>query len=336
LRRLHFQRVYPNVTQTPVEPAPVPVPRGILGWPRKQVLTYGSIAAAFVAAIGLSIANFRSSPAVQELIKPTPIEQPAPPVTGRGGTTPPAPSTSPNAQAPVEPPSRGAVEPPPAAAVKPEPVKPEVANPPPKPSPVKPAPPVVVETTPPAARRGAPPPARQGGTDAPGGTSPGAITPAPVVTQPVVPPGTQTPAPVPGPVVKEPVENPAPSPAAKPAPPVESAKPPVLTRAQEEQRVRVVLEQYESAYDNLNAAAVRVIYPGAPANLESTFAQFVFYRMELVIQSVKLSADAQTATAVCRLSHFFQPKVGNTQQYNRPQEFSFEKRGNSWIIVRVR
>ena len=143
--------------------------------------------------------------------------------------------------------------------------------------------------------------------------------------------GTDTP---PAVIPKEP-ENPPPVVAAKP-PPSEAVKPPVPDRLEEERRIRGALERYESAYDNLDAGAVRALYPGAPANLETTFAQYQFYRLELVVERVTLAPDLNSATAVCRLSHFFQPRVGRNQQYVRTQEFAFEKRGNSWIIVRIR
>ena len=112
--------------------------------------------------------------------------------------------------------------------------------------------------------------------------------------------------------------------------------PQVPDRFEEERRIRGALERYESAYDNLDAAAVRALYPGAPANLATTFADYQFYRLELVIQKVILAPDLNSATAVARLSHFFQPKVGRTRNEDRIQEFTFEKRGNSWIIVRIR
>jgi len=135
-------------------------------------------------------------------------------------------------------------------------------------------------------------------------------------------------------VTKEP-ENPPPVVAAKPLP-SEAANPSVPDRLEEERRIRAALERYESAYDSLDSGAVRALYPGAPANLETTFAQYQFYRLELVVERITLAPDLNSARAICRLSHFFQPKVGRSQQYVRSQEFTFEKRGNSWIIVRIR
>ena len=81
---------------------------------------------------------------------------------------------------------------------------------------------------------------------------------------------------------------------------------------------------------------MRALYVGAPANLAATFAGYQFYRLELVVEKVTLTPDLQSATAVARLSHFFQGSAGKTQQFQRTQVFSFEKRGNTWVIARVR
>jgi hypothetical protein len=97
-----------------------------------------------------------------------------------------------------------------------------------------------------------------------------------------------------------------------------------------------VLAQYEKAYDSRDAAAVRAVYPGAPANLADTFADYEFYRLEVVVQKVTFAPDLNSATVVARLSHFFQPRVGRSHQSARTQEFAFEKHGNSWVIARIR
>jgi hypothetical protein len=109
----------------------------------------------------------------------------------------------------------------------------------------------------------------------------------------------------------------------------------VIDLREEEGRVKDALAQYERGHDNLDAEAVRSVYPGAPAGLASTFAQYQFYRLEIVIEQITLAPDAMSATVNCRLSHFFQPKVGRSQQSDVRQRFSFQKRGNSWVIVSI-
>jgi hypothetical protein len=120
------------------------------------------------------------------------------------------------------------------------------------------------------------------------------------------------------------------------APVTEMPKPPIVDRAEEEKaRIRQTLQGYEAAYDNLNAAAVKRVYPAAPESLARSFSQYEFYRLEMIIEKVELAPSAGTATAICRLSHFFQPKVGKSQQEVRKQEFTLQKQGDAWVIVRI-
>jgi hypothetical protein len=312
LRRLHFQRVYPRVASPPspaLEPPPM-APRA----PISRLISYGSAAAVLVAAVGLYL-TVPNRPAVEQSAPQVQTELPST-TPSRGGeitTTPPV-----EIPADANPPSAATANPP-SAAVKPSP------------APVEPPAPT-------STRRGAPPPRR--GTSGPATTkTPGQVTlPAPVQPDPVSPaPATKTPAPEtpPAVVTKEPAEKAPPAVAAKP-PQSEPVKPQVPDRGEEDRRVRAVLAQYETAYDKLNAAAVRAVYPGAPPDLATTFEQYVFYRLEIVVQKITLAPDLNSATATCRLSHFFQPKVGRTMNVDRTQQFTFEKRGGSWIIVRIR
>jgi hypothetical protein len=330
LRRLHFQRVYPRVAASPlpseysaaVEPPPIPppaieTPREARRAPISRLISYGSAAAALVAAVGIYLTIPSSRPAGDRAASQVQTELPSTTQSSGGAAT-----TTPPVQTPAveDPPAATAI--PPSAAVK-------------TPTPA----PVVPPTT--SARRGAPPP--RGGASAPATTKPsGQVSPpAPVPSIPSEPlspaPVTKTPVPETPPVTtKEPIESPpAPVVTAKP-PASEPVKPEVPDRFEEERRIRGALARYESAYDSLDAGAVRALYPGAPANLAKTFEQYEFYRLELVVQRVIVAPDLNSATAVARLSHFFQPKVGRGQSVERTQEFTFQKREGSWIIVRVR
>jgi TIR domain len=325
LRRLHFQRVYPKVAPSKpasapaptFEPEPAPQPPA----PRRPItrlISYAS-AATFVVALGL-YGILRTSPADRPVTTPSVG-------TGATDTAPPTSSSPPIVPAPtvVDPPARGGTEPPPAAATTPI-----------EPAP-KPAPPAVGETP---ARRGGrgTPQARQGGNGR-ATAPPVEPQPAPVERPPIAVPPVEVPAPSPTPPPaatkkEEPVEKPPPAVSAKP-PAVEPAKPPVIDRVTEEGRVKDALAQYERGHDNLDAAAVRSVYPGAPATLTKAFAEYEFYRLEIIIESISLSPDMTKASAICRLSHFFQPRVGRSQQAVRRQQFTFEKRGNSWIIAAI-
>jgi hypothetical protein len=126
-----------------------------------------------------------------------------------------------------------------------------------------------------------------------------------------------------------------PPPAVSTKPPISEAKPRVINLSEEEGRVKDALAQYERGHDTLDAAAVTSVFPGAPPDMANRFAQYEFYRLEMVIESISVARDAMSATAVCTLSHLFQPKVGRRQQSVRRQQFSFQKRGNSWVIVAI-
>ena len=332
LKRLHFQRVYPRIPSSPLPSAlpslePTPIQESSRG-AVSRLIRYGSVAAVLVAAVGLYWTVRSGPPAAgpatsQVQTAPQPATEPST-AAGGGAVTAPPPVQNPA----VENPSPAPAEPP-SAAVKQLPTA--VVEPPATSTARRGAPPSRQGTNPPATAK---PPQDQKPT-APVPSQPAPT--APVTSQPApTAPVNKTPLPDTPPAVipKEP-ENPPPVVAAKPLP-SEAAKPPVPDRLDEERRVRGALERYESAYDNLDAEAVKALYPGAPANLAATFAQYQFYRLELVVQKVTLAPDLNSATAVARLSHFFQPRVGRSQQYVRTQEFAFEKRGNSWIIVRIR
>jgi hypothetical protein len=328
LRRLHFQRVYPRVSSQPARlplPMPSPAPEALptpQRAPISRLISYGSAAAVLVAAVGLYFTVLQGPPAVDSSMSqaqsepPSTIELPSPAPRSGGAATAPPPVLNP---APADPPPAAAN--PPSSAVTPAP-------------PVTTAPPTTGGT----ARRGTPPP--RGGASTPVATAkpPAQVTPAPIPSDPVVPPVSKTPAIEAPPAVatKEPVESPPPPVVASKPPPAEVVNPPVADRFEEERRIRGALARYESAYDSLDAGAVRALYPSAPANLEATFSDYQFYRLELVVQRVTLAPNLQSAIAVARLSHFFQGRVGKSQQFQRTQEFTFEKRGNSWVIARVR
>ena len=337
LRRLHFQRVYPLIAPPPspsalpspaseATPLPSPAletPPEVRRAPISRLISYGSAAAVLVAAVGLYFTVLNRPPAPEQSAPQAQTDLPSTtPSASRGGEI----TTTPSVQVPA-----GANPPPTATAIPPS-----AAVKPPSPAPVEPP-------TTASGRRGAPPP--RGGTTTPATTAkpPVQVPPTPVPSTPVPsettqpPPVTKTPAPeIPPAVTKEPIESPPPPVVTSKPPASEPVKPQVPDRFEEERRIRGALERYESAYDNLDASAVRALYPGAPANLATTFADYQFYRLELVIQKVILAPDLNSATAVARLSHFFQPKVGRTRNEDRIQEFTFEKRGNSWIIVRIR
>jgi hypothetical protein len=113
--------------------------------------------------------------------------------------------------------------------------------------------------------------------------------------------------------------------------------PPAVNRVEQEKaRIEATLRRYEYAYDNLDAEAVKAVYSGAPGNLALTFAGYEFYRLEMVVERIDVSADATSAKATCRLSHYFKPKGAKEEQQKTRPEFTLHKRGENWVIVQQR
>jgi hypothetical protein len=139
-----------------------------------------------------------------------------------------------------------------------------------------------------------------------------------------------------GPTAERKVAEDLPPPPVNKPPAAETARVPAVGRIEEEGRVKTALQRYEAAFDNLDAAALKMVYPGAPEELGRRFTQYEFYRLEIIIERIVVSADASSATAVCRLNHYFQPKGAARQQNERRQEFTFQKRGDTWFITQVR
>ena len=157
-------------------------------------------------------------------------------------------------------------------------------------------------------------------------------------TQPAPQPTVQTPpaGKQPGTIVEEDktAVNRPPTTTAKP-PAAEPPRVPVRSRAEEQERVLAVMDAYEAAYDNLDFAGVKAVYPSVEESLAQQFKQFKFYRLEMLREKIDVSADAKSAVAIYRLFHTFEEKVGGVQNFNRRHQFTFEKRGDAWIITRI-
>lgn len=135
---------------------------------------------------------------------------------------------------------------------------------------------------------------------------------------------------------KKTAENRPPAGPEKP-PAAEPAKPAAIRMAEEQERVKTTLQRYEAAYDNLNAAAVRAVFPSVPRgdDLPRLFQQYEFYRLELIIEKIEVSSDFTSAIAVSRLSHYFKPRGAREEQQAGRVKFTFQKKGDVWIIARM-
>ena len=108
------------------------------------------------------------------------------------------------------------------------------------------------------------------------------------------------------------------------------------SRAEEDGRIRETLKRYETAYDNLDPAGVRAVYPAVRGDLPKIFASYQFYLLDMYIEKVQFSAD-DTAVASCRLFHTIQPKISaRREQFEQRQDITLKMQGDTWVISDIR
>jgi ketosteroid isomerase-like protein len=162
------------------------------------------------------------------------------------------------------------------------------------------------------------------------------VKPAPAVearevnSAPITPAPTTTTAKPPPPVTNPTAAEPPPPPAPSPAPPATRA--PVDTTAADTAAIRETLAQFVAGYQRLDAAAIRRVYPSAPATL--TFADVRSYSLTLDPPQISISGDRATVRTVRRLR--VQMRAGSPQQQTLPTEFSLRREGNGWIVEAIK
>jgi serine/threonine protein kinase len=160
-------------------------------------------------------------------------------------------------------------------------------------------------------------------------------------------PAERKPTEAPGPVEAKKTAPPPPNPDVV-APPVNPdtpavatpprAEPPPEPRLNEDGRVRDTLGRYAAAYHALSVSDLKAVYPSVlEAAVRKSFEDKDSYDIDLQVQRIDISADARSATAVCRVTHAFQPKAGKRQLMPaRVSTFTLTKLGNNWVIERIR
>jgi serine/threonine-protein kinase len=139
-------------------------------------------------------------------------------------------------------------------------------------------------------------------------------------------PPVSTSAPVPAPV---PPPVPADTRPALPDPPPPSSAP---STAVEEEAIRATLRAYERAFNELDAAAVKRVYPNVDANaLASAFAQL--RTQAVAIRSERIRVTGNTALVTCTIVQSFTPKVGSGRETSVSAEFQLNKSAGGWVIT---
>jgi hypothetical protein len=125
-------------------------------------------------------------------------------------------------------------------------------------------------------------------------------------------------------------------PIAVPVTPVTSATP-VIPLISDEQGVRDALQRYQLAYDHLDAGAARAIWPAVDAQaLARAFDGLL--SQTLTFDACAVQIRGITASATCRGSARYVPKVGTRETRLEPRvwSFTFRRDGADWRIENAR
>jgi hypothetical protein len=127
----------------------------------------------------------------------------------------------------------------------------------------------------------------------------------------------------------------SPPPVASP-PPIVAA--PIIPPAPlDEERVRLTLQRYRSAYEGLDARLASAVWPTVNQSaLERAFQGLESQRLTFDACAVQLRGGA--ATAVCRGTTRYVPKVGSREPHVEPRvwNFTLRKSGDDWTIENAR
>ena len=119
-------------------------------------------------------------------------------------------------------------------------------------------------------------------------------------------------------------------------PPRPTSPPAEAARASETERVRDLVRRYQRAQSTLDADAYTGIYPGADAQrIRGAFEQLKSQTVEFEIEKIEIGPGGTSATVRGRETRSFVPRSGTEQRFTSPRVLQLEKRGDSWVIVRI-
>ena len=106
---------------------------------------------------------------------------------------------------------------------------------------------------------------------------------------------------------------------------------PRVETAKDEAAIRDVLAAYTLAYQRLDPAAVRRVWPSAPTTLE--LGNLRSYQVVLENLQITLRGDTATVTTVRRIRTVLLD--GRAQERSVPTTFSLRRGPGSWFIERI-
>jgi hypothetical protein len=104
----------------------------------------------------------------------------------------------------------------------------------------------------------------------------------------------------------------------------------------EDSRISTVLNQYASAYGQLNAKAVRSIWPSVDERaLAKAFANLSSQSMSF--DNCDINVNGATARASCRGRASYIQKVGSQERHIEPRtvRFDLKRDGDAWKILKA-
>jgi tetratricopeptide (TPR) repeat protein len=129
-------------------------------------------------------------------------------------------------------------------------------------------------------------------------------------------------------------EPPPPTPAPPPSPASDAGDPAALLAA-DEAAIRNVLAAYESAYESLDAAAVkrvvRSLTPAEERRLADQFGEYKSYVLQ--IQNLSIAVAGSKATARGRVARTAVPKASRALSNANDMSFELQKDGSAWVIT---
>jgi hypothetical protein len=134
-----------------------------------------------------------------------------------------------------------------------------------------------------------------------------------------------------------PIPAPPPPAAARMAPSPAAAAATITARPDDAQLVRNVLQQYRAAYHDLSAERARSIWP----DVNAAALQRAFQALEsqtLTFDACDVQLRGPSATATCRGTAEYVPKVGSREPRVEPRvwNFNLQKTGDAWQIESAR
>jgi Tfp pilus assembly protein PilV len=109
-----------------------------------------------------------------------------------------------------------------------------------------------------------------------------------------------------------------------------------VPRQADREGVQAVINQYKSAFESLNAGALRAIWPSAPQSIESSFGQMRSYSLEINGCQFSFPTDTR-ASATCAIHQTAVTKRGDRRVVtDLKPTFELTKSAGKWTITDVR